>query len=791
MSAKFWRSLLVRTALGVVGISALIGGLVMLSAATEARKVANSEVARRLTELVDTVQNTTSIACFVGDKQLAAELAQGLLRNSEVALVVIRAEGQILAKVGRMSFSDDADELPLGPTHPIVRPVYSPFDATRQIGEITLIPDAQRIGQIVRDEGERIYLILAIQLIAVAAAAVASVLYLIVRPIQRMSDELHRLDATAGQLLPVPVGHERNELGRLAGDINDLAGRLVSTLEDEHALRLQREVDERKFRAIFDNAESGILLTDGSGEVISFNPSFLRLCGLTEGQAPASLKALAWQHGDELLGLIHECADSGRALGGDFLLELADGESRWLSFSFGAVGGGQIQGVVIDVTARKTEEVAARLLAVTDSLTGLGNRAALEQHLGELMGVSGAGFVMLLLDIDGFRRVNESLGLVAGDEVLRQSAYRLRGHLPGAWLARVGADEFAAVLPPGAEADSAAFTALVEAMALPFELHEQPLFLGASIGLVRYPADGTDIPGLLRNADLALERVRREGGQGFRCFEPGMAEQAERRRRMEKDLRLAVQQNELQLYYQPIIDLKENRLAGAEALIRWRHPEQGMISPDVFIPLAEESGMIRDIGLWVLNEASTQLAAWRGAGMDMYVSVNVSVKQIPDDLPAQVVLDTTRSHGIEPDHIALEITEGVLMSDVSHGLAWLESLNQAGFRLYLDDFGTGYSSLSYLKRFPMDTVKVDKSFVRDMSADNNDRALVGAIVMMAKGLGLSTVAEGVETDDQLLLLKALSCRYAQGYLFSKPVPAAEFPALRARINGELALASGM
>jgi EAL domain-containing protein (putative c-di-GMP-specific phosphodiesterase class I) len=265
-----------------------------------------------------------------------------------------------------------------------------------------------------------------------------------------------------------------------------------------------------------------------------------------------------------------------------------------------------------------------------------------------------------------------------------------------------------------------------------------------------------------------------------------MAEAAERRRAMETDMHLALRRDEFQLFFQPIVDITCNRVAGAEALIRWRHSEKGLVPPDAFIPLAEETGLIVDIGLWVLEAACRQLAAWQVEGKDYYLSLNISGRQIPDGLPPLKLGETARRYGIDPSRLVLEITEGVLLADVNLALNWLDAVRAQGFRIYLDDFGTGYSSLSYLKRFPVDSVKVDKSFVRDMGVNANDRALVEAIIAMARSLGLRVVAEGVENLAQLELLRLMNCHCIQGYYFSRPVPIEEFAEVALRINDSLA-----
>jgi EAL domain-containing protein (putative c-di-GMP-specific phosphodiesterase class I) len=290
----------------------------------------------------------------------------------------------------------------------------------------------------------------------------------------------------------------------------------------------------------------------------------------------------------------------------------------------------------------------------------------------------------------------------------------------------------------------------------------------------------------LRHVELALDRAKVSGGNHFTFFDPAMAEAAERRRELESDMHIALRRQEFSLFYQPLVDLSSNRLVGAEALIRWRHPTRGLVPPDAFIPLAEETGFIVDLGFWVLEAACRQLAIWQGEGKEFYLSINISGRQIPDGMSPAWLAATCRKHGVEASRLVLEITEGVLLADANKALDWLGEVRTFGFGIYLDDFGTGYSSLSYLKRFPVDTVKIDKSFVRDMGGDKSDRALVEAIIAMARSLRLQTVAEGVEDATQLALLREMGCDRVQGYYFSKPVPCEQFDAVCQHIQGLLA-----
>ncbi|MCX7897824.1 MAG: GGDEF domain-containing phosphodiesterase, partial [Rhodocyclaceae bacterium] len=306
---------------------------------------------------------------------------------------------------------------------------------------------------------------------------------------------------------------------------------------------------------------------------------------------------------------------------------------------------------------------------------------------------------------------------------------------------------------------------------------ERTLVVGHTMGVALFPRDGTDSAQLLRAAELALYTARQRGGAKYRFFQPEMQSAVEYRRRLEDDLRNAIIEEALQLAFQPIVNLQDGQVAGAEALVRWQHPERGFVSPDIFIPLSEELGLIGAIGRFVLDRGCRFLKQWRDETQaEVYLSINVSARQIPDEMKPEEVIATLQSHQLPASSLAIEITEGALMSHVAVAQEWIGALRSVGIRIYLDDFGTGYSSLSYLKRFRIDTVKIDKTFIRDLPDDPNDRALVFAIVTMAGSLGLSVIAEGVENERQLAELRAMGCRLGQGYFFSRPLPPDEFMA---------------
>ncbi|MBK5915115.1 putative bifunctional diguanylate cyclase/phosphodiesterase [Rhodocyclus purpureus] len=785
------RSILYLSARAIVYSAVVVGLLFIGLTAWLSGERAQERTTQRLGELLATVESTVSIACFTEDPTLAMEVARGLMKNSEALAVVIRTDAGELARVQRDGAS--AADLAQAAKARLLRPIVSPFDSVQQVGEIMLDPDHKAVQRVVFEEVRFTGLLLWCLLVVLVVVIAAVMRRRIVEPVQGLSEQLHQMDAAAGERLAVGKVAPGIELERLVGDVNALADRLVTSLDDERKLRIQRELDEKKYRAIFDNAETGIFIAAADGAIESCNRALGRQLGLPAGSAPEApgihLDTLAWQEPERLHALVADCLGGNRTCADDFEYRYGDGSRRWLNVLISPIGEGRVEGLVSDVTERRLAEEAARRQAFTDPLTGNLNRHALERRLASTIGQEHAAFAFLLIDIDGFKRVNDAFGLPFGDRILRAASARIQACLgPADILARIGSDTFAVILP-GADGSAAAAAGecLVSAMQRTYDLPSAlPIKLGASIGITLFPRDAADIPGLLRNTELALDDARGNGGARFSFFDPAMVEATERRRELETDMQLALARNEFRLYLQPIIDAQTGRLGGAEALIRWQHREKGLISPDVFIPLAEETGLITEIGGWCLEEACAQLARWQREGRDFYLSFNVSGRQIPDGLTPARLIETVRRHGVRPERLSIEITEGVLLADVVPAQTWLDELRDNGFRIFLDDFGTGYSSLSYLKRFAVDKVKIDRAFIRDMAKDEGDRALVGAIIAMARSLRLQVVAEGVEDAEQFAQLRQMGCHYVQGFLFSPAVSADEFDAVAELIAERLA-----
>ncbi len=449
--------------------------------------------------------------------------------------------------------------------------------------------------------------------------------------------------------------------------------------------------------------------------------------------------------------------------------------------------------VVSDITERKVAEFNIQSLAYYDVLTGLPNRTLLHDRLGQLIAAALRDqhkFALLFLDLDRFKYVNDSMGHAMGDKLLQTVALRLQECVrEGDTVSRIGGDEFIVLLRE-TNAAGAALVAdkILKVLAVPYAVGDLQIATHASIGISIYPDHADDIDSLIKYADVAMYRVKEEGRSNFQLFTPEMNFHADKLFSMEKDLRLALERNEFILHYQPQINLKYGRICGVEALIRWQHPEQGLIPPAEFITVAEETGQIVPIGEWVLRTACTQLATWRRQGMAVFpMSVNLSIRQLRQPNLAQRVISILEETGLGPGDLEFEITEGIMFGDTQEAMAFLTRMRELGVRLSIDDFGTGYSSLSYLKNMPLNRLKIDKSFVRDIVTDADDAAIVKSILILGQQFNLQVVAEGVETLEQLDFLRRCGCDEMQGYYFSHPLPADEFAQL---IDGNPALPQG-
>jgi diguanylate cyclase (GGDEF)-like protein/PAS domain S-box-containing protein len=555
-------------------------------------------------------------------------------------------------------------------------------------------------------------------------------------------------------------------------------------------LKSAHQVAQEKLRLaerVFQNTAEGITVTDMNGDIVSTNPAFETITGYPEaevmGKNPRFLKS--GHHGDPFFKEMWNTLLKTGHWRGEIWNRRKSGDvyPQWLTISAVKDEHGHTThyvGVFSDITQIKEAQEQINFLAYHDALTKLPNRALFRERFEHALVHArreNHTIALLFLDLDRFKTVNDTLGHPQGDQVLLEVSRRIDQIIRASdTLARLGGDEFVLLLEEKSDAQHAAVVArkLIDMFSQPMIIGEHELVVTASIGITLYPTDGDDIDELTRQADRAMYEAKQQGRNTFRFFTQSLSEGALERLVMENNLRRAISRNELILHYQPIVNLVTKQLHGVEALVRWRHPEQGLIAPGLFIELAEEIGIIGEIGQWVLSEACTQLARWDRQGFRVpRLSVNLSVQQIDREGLITLVSRELENSGLSPERLELEVTESMLIGNPELSRAVLSELRTIGVKFAIDDFGTGYSSLAYLKLLPLDRLKIDQSFVRDIGKDTNDEAIVRAIIALSKSLGLESVAEGVEEPQQSAFLQQAGSELAQGYLFSHPLPAEE------------------
>ncbi|ALU90747.1 Diguanylate cyclase/phosphodiesterase with PAS/PAC sensor domains protein [Herbaspirillum rubrisubalbicans M1] len=580
-----------------------------------------------------------------------------------------------------------------------------------------------------------------------------------------------------------------------AGKVEAMEGFLQDVTERKEAAHALQEA-ERRYRSIFENAIEGVFQTTPDGTYIAVNPALARIYGYHSPEdLIVGLRDITHQlyvepeRRAEFMRLMER---EGSVSNFESRVYRRDGDIIWISENARAVydDSGKLvcyEGTVEAITERKLYEAEMRHQATHDALTGLPNRNMLHEHLQRAIQVArqkGGLTAVVFVDLDQFKFINDSLGHQVGDELLKAVAQRLQACLRDTdMVARQGGDEFVLVLQnqTGGELGIAeVMQRILAAVARPWQTGDRELQITASIGVSRYPADGKDVETLLKQADSAMYRAKEQGRNNFQFFAPWMDTQVSNRLEMLINLRRALDHDEFKLYYQPKLSLKDGRVIGAEALIRWQSPEQGMVPPDRFIPFAEEAGLIVPIGEWVLRTACHQNKRWQQAGLPpIPVAVNLSPRQLNQSLP-DFVSGVLAQSGLDAACLELEITENVVMKDAEKSVATLHALKRLGLQISVDDFGTGYSSLSYLRRFPVDALKIDKSFVRDIARDADSAAIVKAVISLAHILNLRVIAEGVEDEQQHAFLKENACDEVQGYYFGKPMAVEDFTAWMSR-----------
>ncbi|MCW2599705.1 MAG: hypothetical protein JWM02_1534 [Frankiales bacterium] len=576
---------------------------------------------------------------------------------------------------------------------------------------------------------------------------------------------------------------------------------LQSVEATEERLRAR---NERQFQSLVQNSSDMVTLIGADGVVRYQSPGVRAVLG----RSAQSLVGQPWSllvHPDDApttQAQLSKVMAGGRAATANLECRVGHADGSWRevdTIMTNLLDDPDVEALVLnsrDVTDRRSLERELNRQAFHDSLTGLANRALFLDRVAHALGRANreAGPVALLfLDIDDFKVVNDSLGHPAGDELLVAVAERLKASTrPGDTVARLGGDEFALLLESGRMPESAHVVArrVVEALTTPIRIGTDDVSVRASIGIAlgQPPDDGPD--DLLRNADLAMYMAKQNGKGRFEMFRPAMHEEAVRRLETSADLRRGIEGGQLEVFYQPIVDVHTATAIGAEALVRWHHPSRGLVGPVDFIPVAESTGLIVPLGKWVLTEACRQAQSWRRSGLtddSFYISINLSARQLQDPALLDDVAAALRDSGLPADAVVLEVTESAVIQDLDVAVARLQALKALGLRLAVDDFGTGYSSLSYLRNLPVDVVKIDKSFVDRITLDPEGAAMVRSVLDLSSALGLTSIAEGVEQDDQLALLDELGCDTVQGYLFARPMPSGQFADALTKLRTDAAL----
>ena len=571
-----------------------------------------------------------------------------------------------------------------------------------------------------------------------------------------------------------------------AGAITNLTGAWLDVTD-----RRQAEERARLIAQVFESSQEGIFITDERARILSINRAFSRITGYALGEVlgktPALLKS-GRQDGAFYAAMWAQINAEGH-WGGEIWNRRKSGEvyPEWLTINAIRDDQGQVRqylGIFTETSSRKAAEERILHLANYDALTDLPNRALLADRARVALSTAGrqrTPLTVMHLNVDHFGRINESLGHEVGDQVLCEVALRLTGVLrTDDTVCRLGGDDFILLLPNTSARDSAQLSLrLMAAVAEPLNvMSNQVLHLTASVGVAEYPDNGSDLARLTQAAESAVHQAKREGRNTVRFFSLNLQEQIQDALALTRDLRWAQERGQLVLHYQPKVNAVTQRIVGAEALIRWQHPTRGLVPPSRFIPIAEESGLIQEIGTWVIRRALAQTAEWQAAGLPVVpVAVNLSVVQFRHPGLRDSLAEALRDSGLPAAMLELELTESVAMEDSTFTIATIASLKQLGVTLSIDDFGTGYSSLSYLKRFAVDKLKIDQSFVRGLHHDPQDEAIVTTVISLARSLGLTTVGEGVETTEQRDFLRRNGCDELQGYLFSRPLPAEAFETL--------------
>lgn len=775
-----------------------------------------SLIDRTVMQVLATLRESATQAAYGLDETLAARVVSGLFEYEPVYAAVLRDNfNNILAQKTEQQVSSNRTvltKLMFGENQEYEIPLET-GSGRDLVGHLSVKIDTDMIADGFLNRATRILTSGILRNLILGLILVVFFYVTLTKPLLRVSSLLRKIDPQnpTPDAIVIPENHDRDELGMILRTTRGLIERISATLDKLRTTEQQVRDRENQLTAIVQNVADGILTITPTGRIVEYNGATKQLLGLMRDETPQgrTLHEFLMPRAIPLLehSLEELAAQSSENQTTEKRLTLpirrADQTEIDVSIALRMIPDAatpMMTAVLTDITVRKRYEEQLVYMANHDTLTNLPNRSMLESSLSkaldkhkEASSTRHGATAVLFIDLDRFKVINDSLGHDVGDLLLKAVAGRLQKVIGRQEIVgRLGGDEFLIIIPDLKETQDAAILsqAVLDALAPAFDIKGRVLFVSPSIGIALYPSDGEDFPALMRNADTAMYSAKSGGGGTYHFFTKTMNESAMARLVIENDLREALAQNQFELHYQPKVDLRTNRISGLEALIRWKQPGRGYISPMQFIPVAEETGLIGKIGEWVIAEVCRQIAEWDAQSVPpLPIAINLSPRQLIEGRITETISRILTDTGTPAARIVLEVTETVMIQEIKKSAAILEELRHLGLQIAVDDFGTGYSSLAYLKRLPINSIKIDRSFVRDVTTDTDDAAITRTIIVMGHNLGLKVIAEGVETKEQMAFLRESECDEVQGFLIAPPQPPQEIVKhiLRLSANAETEL----
>ncbi len=796
-----WRNRLsVRQARIAVGLTLLIGLLFSGIQIVWDLREEQHKIDRTVNQVLATLRESATQAAYGLDETLASRVISGIFEYDPVYEAELRDNfDNVLARRTKQPTTSNSvllTEVMFGENQTYEIALFTD-DPNGLVGHLKVKIDTDLIADGFLNRASRILLSGILRNLLLGLVLVVFFYTTLTKPLLGIAAQLRKIDPESpdSSIIDLPAHHAHNELGLIVQTTRDLIERVSSTLDRLLETKLQVRDRESRLSAIVQNVADGILTITPTGRIVEYNAATKEILGLMRDETPQgrTLHEFLMPRAIPLLEhSLEELVDrtrNGETVEKRLTLPVlrADHKEIDVSLALRLIPDSStplMTAVLSDITMRKRYEEQLVYMANHDTLTNLPNRSLLEHSLSDALqahkdnaGSRNGATAILFIDLDRFKVINDSLGHDVGDLLLKAVGQRLQKVIRRQEIVgRLGGDEFLIIIPDLKETQDAAILsqAVLDALAPSFDIKGRVLFVTPSIGIALYPSDGEDFPTLMRNADTAMYSAKSSGGGTYHFFTKTMNESAMARLVIENELREALVSNQFELHYQPKLDLRTNRVCGLEALIRWKQPGRGYISPMQFIPVAEETGLIGKIGEWVFREVCRQISEWEAQSLPvMPVAVNLSPRQLIEGHITETISRILAETGTPAAKIVLEVTETAMMQEIKKSAIILEELRHLGLKIAVDDFGTGYSSLAYLKRLPINTIKIDRSFVRDVTIDTDDAAITRTIIAMGHNLGLRVVAEGVETNDQMRFLQECGCDEVQGFLIATPLPAGE------------------